>query len=199
MANAKYIEYKAAGLCVRCGNTRLEGKTRCIDCHQQHLAYNAKAKSKAMLKGDCRYCLIRPIEPGKSMCGGCLVKHNIKQKTNYQKYRNAAIIAYGECCVCCGNPNQKYLQLDHIHNDGVTHRAEVFNNRRTGNMYKWATINNFPNNLQLLCANCHQAKTVYGGCDEHDHPPYVRPTCSVQFSDASNGYQFEHGPCVHTS
>ena len=31
-------------------------------------------------------------------------------------------------------------------------------------MMKWATRNGYPDTLQLLCANCHAAKTITGDC-----------------------------------
>jgi 5-methylcytosine-specific restriction endonuclease McrA len=166
--NKKYLEYKNAGTCVRCGSERMLGKTRCPEHHKQHLAYTAKGKSKAISKGLCRYCLIEPVNEDKSMCEECLTKHSARQKGIYQKHRAGCISAYGSKCVCCGISNQKYLQLDHINNDGADHRKAISIDRG-GSMYTWAFRNNFPDNLQLLCANCHQAKTVYGGCTSEDH------------------------------
>lgn len=172
MARRKYLEFKEAGLCVRCGAERWEGKTRCEVCHKQHLAYQEKAKTKAISNGKCRYCLVSPVEQDKSMCGSCLEKHGAKSKQTYQKHRSACLEAYDGRCRCCGNGNPKYLQLDHIDDDGAEHRRLIFNGRG-GSMWTWAYRNGFPDTLQLLCANCHQGKTVYGGCDEHDHPPYT--------------------------
>lgn len=198
MANSKYFEYKEAGLCVRCGGMRTEGKTRCGSCHLKHLEYSNKAKAKAIAKGNCRYCLINPATSGKSMCSECLEIHSGRQKTTYQNHRASCIEAYGGRCVCCGTSNQKYLQLDHIHGDGASHRKEIFGGRG-GSIYTWAYRNDFPNLLQLLCANCHQAKTVYGGCDKSDHPPYIISIDSVQSFGASNDCQSVHALCEHTS
>jgi hypothetical protein len=102
------------------------------------------------------------------MCGTCLEKHRKKEKVRGQRYREQCIVAYGEKCVCCGKAVKKYLQLDHIENDGAEHRQKVFGGRH-GNMYRWAVKNDFPDCLQLMCADCHQAKTYFGGCTEEDH------------------------------
>jgi 5-methylcytosine-specific restriction endonuclease McrA len=103
------------------------------------------------------------------MCEKCLLLHTDKERRRYQKIRDACILAYGGCCVCCGTNVVKYLQLDHIHNDGASHKQKIFGNARTGSMYVWAYRHKFPNVLQLLCANCHQAKTTCGGCEVGDH------------------------------
>jgi hypothetical protein len=175
MANAKYLEFKNAGLCISCGDDRWNGKVRCELCHSKHLGYQEKAKSKAIARGDCRYCLISPRVEGRSMCGKCLIKHGTKQKQSYHAARAASITAYGGRCRCCGTTNQKYLQLDHVNSDGADHKRELYNNGRAGSMYTWALRNDFPDRLQLLCANCHQAKTSHGGCTIEDHAPFRLP------------------------
>lgn len=172
MVNKKYAKFKLEGTCRRCGADPLPGKTRCEKCHSAHLGYQNKSKAAAIADGRCRYCLVNPFEPGRSMCATCLTKHGSKQKANYHKRRNEVILRYGGRCKCCGNSNQKYLQLDHINNDGATHRRELANGRG-GCISTWAYRNGFPDNLQLLCANCHQAKTAHGGCDDSDHPPFI--------------------------
>lgn len=103
------------------------------------------------------------------MCVECLEKHSKKEKLRARRYRMLCIENYGGSCVCCGNSNYKYLQLDHINNDGAEHRKKLSNGKRGGNMYRWAVSNDYPKNLQLLCANCHHAKTYFGGCSKEDH------------------------------
>lgn len=168
MSSKKYQKYKIEGLCRRCGLEPLPNKTRCQKCNTAHLAYQLKSKNNAIVDGRCRYCLTNKAMELKSMCSECLCKHSKKQKENYQKYRTACLIAYGGSCNCCGTTVSKYLQLDHINNDGSEHRNNLFNGG-TGSIYPWAYRNNFPNMLQLLCANCHQAKTVGEVCTEEDH------------------------------
>jgi len=164
----KQALYKQMGLCRRCGKEPLPGKTRCLKCNEDHLQYSAKAKRKAVSNGLCRYCLVAPIAAHKSMCLDCLKKHRDKGKQRAEAARKLCIENYGGRCKCCGISNQKYLQLDHVNNDGAVHRKEL-SGKRGGNIYFWAVKNNYPDRLQLLCANCHQAKTLFGGCTEDDH------------------------------
>jgi hypothetical protein len=56
----------------------------------------------------------------------------------------------------------EFLALDHIRNDGKSHREEI-----KTNMMDWAIRNGFPKTLQLLCHNCNNAKAFYGRCP-HD-------------------------------
>ncbi len=166
MKNKKYVEFKKLGLCVRCGKKPLIGKTRCETCHAKHLEYQKTAKQKALDAGLCRTCLINILDNNSQQCLKCKSKNNKRGKENYQKVKSECIQSYGEKCVCCGETNIKYLQLDHINNDGGKHRNEI----GAGiNVLKWAKKNSFPKSLQLLCANCHQAKTIYGGCTLDDH------------------------------
>jgi 5-methylcytosine-specific restriction endonuclease McrA len=84
---------------------------------------------------------------------------------------------YGGKCACCGLDKEKYLQLDHINDDGAEHKKQINANKSINGhyvvcMYKWAVKNNYPSNLQLLCANCHQAKTVKKPCTHEDHESF---------------------------
>jgi hypothetical protein len=172
VSNRLYFEYKEKGLCRRCGRPPLEGKTRCKQCHKEHLGYQNRAKQKAIDQGLCRSCLTVPVESGASLCFSCLEAVRLRERNRYQLWRNACIEQYGGRCVCCGEDNQKYLQLDHVNNDGADHRREIANGRG-GCLYSWAVKNNFSSRLQLLCANCHQAKSFHGGCTKEDHPMKV--------------------------
>lgn len=80
--------------------------------------------------------------------------------------RLKAIEGYGGKCVCCEDSRTKYLQLDHVNNDGAEHRRGITSTR---DMYSWAIRNQFPDTLQLMCANCHFAKSYYGNCSEEEH------------------------------
>jgi hypothetical protein len=86
-----------------------------------------------------------------------------KEKTQYDKqydetnkinafkyYSNNNVI---KCCKCdCDDI--RTLQIDHIENNGATHRKDIGN----GNIYKWLKKNNYPSGYQILCANCNWKK-----------------------------------------
>lgn len=178
---SKYQEYKLAGLCRRCGADPLPGKTRCEQCHVAHLEYGRRFKEKAIASSLCRHCCTNPKLENCSLCEQCRQKHQVKESRRYAKMRADCVTAYGGECVCCGEDNPKYLQLDHVDNDGAEHRRQLAKNkngRGGGSLYAWAVRNKFPKRLQLLCCNCHQAKTLFGGCTPEDHP--IRSHSHVQ-------------------
>lgn len=159
-------QYKAAGGCHYCGNPNLRTKTRCERCTLAHNANSGKHRKKVIELGMCRVCLISPRVAPNTTCESCRTKQNEREKARNQMWRAACIKEYGGGCVCCGTTVSKYLQLDHVNNDGANHREQI----GYRNMYCWAYTNKFPKGIfQLLCANCHQAKTIAGGCTPDDH------------------------------
>lgn len=93
-----------------------------------------------------------------------------QQKASYKynsKIKLDVFLHYSNDLKCsCPNCNVNdidVLCLDHINNDGVSHR------KISGygvNMYKWLIKNNYPSNikLRLLCHNCNQSLGNYGYC-----------------------------------
>lgn len=166
----KYWQWKEAGLCRRCGADPISGETRCERCAKKHREYQDRVLEKSRAKGKCRYCLTEGRLPGKAACKNCLEKNNARSLCGHAKHRSLCLESYGGKCICCGCNNPKYLQLDHKNGGGDKHRKELTGGGRGGAIYGWAVRNDFPNILQLMCANCHQAKTHYGGCSSDDHP-----------------------------
>lgn len=83
-------------------------------------------------------------------------KHNksrrdldLKKKMRvYNHYSN-----YDIKCNCCGEKELDFLSIDHINNDGNTHRKVV-----KEILYRWLYSNNFPPGFQILCMNCNMSK-----------------------------------------
>lgn len=78
-------------------------------------------------------------------------------KTAYHKIRILVLHKYGNTCICCKTTYEPFLQLDHVFNDGNIHRAEM-KLYGEADLYTWAMHSGYPNNLQILCANCNHAK-----------------------------------------
>lgn len=68
--------------------------------------------------------------------------------------RMEAITTHGGCCMWCKDMDQEILQFDHVNNDGRSVRTHRNMKRR----YKEYIAK--LQEVQLLCANCHQLKTV---------------------------------------
>lgn len=93
------------------------------------------------------------------------LKNNSRKQ--YRKYKREVMDQYGKVCQCCGEARLEFLTLDHIEQDGAEHRRKMdFNNTCTGyNFYLWLRKNNWPKiGLQVLCANCNNAKGSCGQC-----------------------------------
>lgn len=83
----------------------------------------------------------------------------------YPALRSEMIAAYGGKCACCGESEPKFLQLDHIFNDGHIERKKV---RTTMVLATRLKRLGWPKDRhQLLCANCNFGKQVNGGVCPH--------------------------------
>jgi hypothetical protein len=83
------------------------------------------------------------------------------QRIRQQQKRDKVFEAYGGYhCVCCGESEPVFLEIDHINDDGAAHRRAIGG---AGSFYNWLIKNNFPPGFQVLCANCNRAKR-FGVC-----------------------------------
>jgi hypothetical protein len=147
---------------------------RCGQPHDSSLGYNCesckeKERERMRLRHEsnkdmCSRCLARKPAEGFKYCEKCRLNSKVSEVKARAKCKQAVYEAYGKACSCCGNPNLRVLQLDHKNNDGAEHRRKI-----SVTLWFWAYQNNFPDTLQLLCANCHMLKTHYGRCSEADH------------------------------
>lgn len=97
-----------------------------------------------------------------------------KEKTRIYRVekRMKALLAYGGKCACCGERREFFLTLDHVNNDGKEHREEI----GTSQMWWWLEKNRYPDGFQVLCANCHLAKTKNGACTCQTSSSLCRPS-----------------------
>jgi hypothetical protein len=87
------------------------------------------------------------------------------QRARQKRLRLEAIAAYGAACACCGEREPIFLDLDHVHDNGRSHREEVGNNTQMMIQLRKA---GWPKGfIQLLCCNCNQGKARNGGVCPH--------------------------------
>ena len=91
----------------------------------------------------------------KKYCKRC--NHVLKVQNEKRKQRGILIDMLGGKCVCCGENDPMYLQIDHVNNDGHLDKKQG-DNRRSIDKYL-----ELPEKFQLLCANCNHAKHKNGG------------------------------------
>ena len=91
--------------------------------------------------------------------------HKETSKRHRKEQRIKVFNWYGNKCKCCGENQFEFLTIDHINNDGGSHRKEI---KKTGSrMYLWIIKNNFPDIFQTLCYNCNCAKHWNNGVCPH--------------------------------
>jgi len=71
----------------------------------------------------------------------------------YRKLKMEVLKGYGEKCMTCGENKWEFLNIDHVANDGGSHRASL--NQR---FYNWLKERNYPKGFQILCAKCNWLK-----------------------------------------
>lgn len=96
----------------------------------------------------------------------------IKAKARHARIRQSVLMAYGNCCACCGEREYRFLTIDHINGGGGEHRRSL-SKRGDGDVsstgvYYWIMKNNYPPGFQILCFNCHLTKTRYGICPHQE-------------------------------
>lgn len=127
-----YYERRAAGLCPQCGKRpAVEGKAWCAECREALSQRNRHKPPEQARRWDKTFRL------------------NLLAKT---------VEAYGGRCACCGEGYLPYLTIDHVNGGGLKHRDDL---KAHGTVfYQRLKMMGYPKDgLQVLCANCHMAKT----------------------------------------
>jgi len=156
---------KTTGLCTVCGKANdRKGLSNCSACSKIKVALYAERKATGL----CPHCgSDKPLGFGKH-CERCRDINRKKDNRKYYRLRAQVIEAYGGVCMCCGETEEAFLQVDHVHNDGSEHRKKLFGTNKHGSssgMYTWLRQQGFPKKgFQLLCANCNYAKAKRGQC-----------------------------------
>ncbi len=93
-------------------------------------------------------------------------KERKRGRAYWAKLKDDAIMAYGGYqCRCCGETEPKFLNLDHVFNDGSAHRKKIGN--RGSGIFKWLRDHGYPAGFQILCFNCNMGKARNGGVCPH--------------------------------
>ena len=126
----------------------------------------------------CIICKIKKIHPSthSSYCKPCAVEIQRKWRENnreksrqnaieyYRKVKRIIFEHYGGTspkCACCEEKHYEFLSLDHVKNDGASHRRKIGVGLY---VYRWIIKMNFPKGFQILCFNCNCAKSYSGQC-----------------------------------
>lgn len=161
---------KAEGRCTSCKKDKEEPTKACcnsciIKASERHNPNAWRARSERLQKlGLCVRCGEFTPKDDKKNCETCLLAESLRSR----KIKFDVILVYGNKCECCEETILEFLTIDHINNDGASHRIKLFGKNKCGNrFYKWIIKNNFPKGLQVLCFNCNHGKFINGGVCPH--------------------------------
>ena len=92
-----------------------------------------------------------------------------------QKARLEIIERLGGKCTCCGETNYEFLTVDHTAKNGADHRRALgLGENGNSNFYTRVIRSGNFDGLQILCANCHNAKDLFGACP-HQTGKSIKP------------------------
>ncbi len=89
----------------------------------------------------------------------------VSMQIGRQRSRLEIMERLGGKCTCCGEDRYEFLTVDHVHKNGASHRRELgIKENANASFYRKAIKAEDLTGLQILCANCHNAKDLFGGC-----------------------------------
>lgn len=143
----------ATGMCLCGRGFPLPDLKICEACRDR----NYKQYRRRVKLGICECSMA--VAEGKTKCQECLDSITAKRKEE----RSRVLLHYGNSCNCCGESIERFLTVDHVHNDGSSHRKVM----KTDRIYSWLIRNNFPAGFQVLCYNCNCGRQLNGGICPH--------------------------------
>lgn len=151
----KYVDY-----CRKCClKNKKEAIHSCNICKIILDEINLTASSKAKFRYICNIC-----QNNAARVKASTYEAREKAALARQRLRLETMNAYGGKCNCCGLSQLEFLTIDHIFENGATHRKET--NLKGSDFYRWLRKNNYPQDeYQCLCMNCNFAKSLnFWGC-----------------------------------
>ena len=175
------LKKKSVGICSSSYCHRVtEGGNRFCNHHLENARKRKKKfRAKAKKEGQCRRTdCTNMARPGLSRCEKCASWESIYMKTKpvklrlkewRGKLRKDVLDAYGGRCLCCGEPNLRFLTIDHeMGYDGKSPR-------RGDHLYLWLKTKGFPSGFRVLCIGCNAALGHYGYCPHGDLKQIIKP------------------------
>ena len=94
------------------------------------------------------------------LCANCNQSKYQKRKTTVDKL--TCFNAYGGAvCACCGEKDIRFLEMDHINNNGAEMRKLHGQHRK---IYRWLRVHDDPQGYQVLCSKCNWGKRFVSIC-----------------------------------
>lgn len=168
MTAADTAKRRAEGRCVTCGTGQFPitvGTTVCSRCAEKVRAWKRDPANREKQRAWGQAWREKNRERSREL------------NTKYNRETKQRIMAhYGGGCTCCGETTVEFLTLDHINGDGGQDRKQARVGHGGYRHYKKLLQEPPRADLQILCVNCHHAKTFTGSCP---HADYRKPVGSL--------------------
>lgn len=97
----------------------------------------------------------------------------VADRRSKEKRRKQILEAYGGHCVCCGECEPRFLELDHIYGLSENEKADNLHCRKHNTfgsrLYQTVVRLGFPKDkYRLLCSNCNRGRWRNGGKCPHE-------------------------------
>lgn len=158
---------RLTGTCLTCGKNPPSGHVTCVECNERATTATLARYRNNILLENCAFCG-GVLDISTFRCNSCHTEHIDRGKMYWHQRRLTVVNHYGGKCQCCGVTQHEFLDVDHINCDGTRHRNSI-----NCHFYEWIIRNNFPTNLQLLCANCNRGRSKFGICPHHQEPDQI--------------------------
>lgn len=156
---------------------------KCSRCHQTKTLSEFYRKERGIdgLAAECKKCNIaRSAVRYQAKRAEIRKRENAQMVKTRKRIRDAVFSAYGGyVCACCGEKEQSFLTLDHIHNNGANDRQRLAGKRTAAGFQTYTKLVKlgFPPGYQVLCMNCNWGKRKTGVCPHkvrcNDYPQGV--------------------------
>jgi len=175
--------------CIDCGTAidkEYASHRRCAECGREYFrklrdrdreAYNAyqrgwRKRNKGKLKEQNKERRIARLDAmSPEELAAFRKKESSKTKRLISILKEEVYAAYGGYkCSCCGETEPMFLTVDHINNDGASHRKSLSPNGHSvgsARIYRWLKNNGYPEGFQILCMNCQFGRKHNNGTCPH--------------------------------
>lgn len=154
-------DHVAKRVASRKANYRDSNEKTCSTCGQvkPKTEFHTDRSSRSGCQSDCRKC---------SQIDRKRLYDPVKNRDRQIAIKREVMYAYGKECYCCGEADLRFLTLDHVNDDGVSHRRIA--KSRGISFYYWLKMNKCPTDVELRvsCFNCNCARRSNLGVCPHE-------------------------------
>lgn len=145
----------------------IDGKKRCATCKKRKPVsqFSRATKRKCGLQSACKACQQAAKDKWRTANPAAYRRQQRRTCKRYAVKLKREVLSHysGGTPVCnrCGfDENIAALTIDHVNNDGASHRRELAaqNQLPSKRFYNWLKHQGYPAGFQVLCFNCQRIK-----------------------------------------